>query len=384
LRLAVYCDFPYRRHQDRTYAGQAFVLFLLGLGGFVDRLILVGRLEPEPTPWHFPLPDYAEYEPLPHYADLSRLPAVLRAAARSARRFWRVLDDVDTVWLFGPNPLAVMFALLAMARSRQVALGVRQDYLAYVRSRHPGRWPVYVGAVLLDRAFRLLARRCDVIAVGPVIAAQYSGARRCLQTSMVLVSERDLLDDRQTAAAARDGGLAVLNVGRLDDEKNPLLLADILAGLREDGQDWHMVVCGDGPLEGKLAERMATLGVADHAELRGFVPAGEALNELYRRSDFFLHVSFTEGVPQVLFEAFAAGLPVVATRVGGVVACAGAAALLVQANDARAAVGALRRLAGDDQLRTRMVVAGLQIAREHTREAQCRAVVEFLGGKRRC
>ena len=54
-------------------------------------------------------------------------------------------------------------------------------------------------------------------------------------------------------------------------------------------------------------------------------------------SDVFLHVSWTEGVPQVLFEAFAAGLPVVATDVGGVAQAVDGAALLVAPGDALAA-----------------------------------------------
>jgi glycosyltransferase involved in cell wall biosynthesis len=378
LRLAVYCDFPYRRHEGRVYAGQAFVVFLLGLSEMVEHLVLIGRLDPLDAPWHFPLSDAATYQPLPHYEQMSEPLSVLGALGRSVRSFWRVLDNVDTVWLFGPNPLAILFALLAMARRRQVALGVRQDYLAYVRNRHPGRRRLQLGARLLDGAFRLLARRCAVVAVGPTVAEQYAGAQRLLATSVVLVGERELLHDGEPPAASPGQDLVVLSVGRLDDEKNPLLLADVLAGLGQDGRRWRMIVCGEGPLEGQLRERLRAYGVEDRVELRGFVPAGPALRVLYRGSDFLLHVSRTEGVPQVLFEAFAAGLPVVATDVGSVAAIAGDAVLLVAPDDAQASAGALRQLADDRELCTRLVTSGLEIARGHTREEQCRQVVEFL------
>lgn len=379
MRLAVYCDFPYRRHQGRTYAGQAFLLFLLGLSDFVEHLVLIGRLDPQEAPWHFPLSDAAAYQPLPHYEKLSEPLSVIGALGRSVRSFWRVLDDVDTVWLFGPNPLAVVFALLAMARHRQVALGVRQDYLAYVRNRHSGRRHLQLGALLLNGAFRLLARRCAVVAVGPAVAGQYAAARRLLATSVVLVGERELLRDGDPPAVSHEEELVVLSVGRLDDEKNPLLLADVLTELQQDGRPWRMIVCGEGPLEGPLRDRLRMCGVDDRVELRGFVPAGSALHALYRSSDFLLHISLTEGVPQVLFEAFAAGLPVVATDVGSVAAVAGDAALLVAPNDAPAAAGALRQLADDRELCAHLVAGGLQIARGHTREAQCRSVVEFFG-----
>jgi glycosyltransferase involved in cell wall biosynthesis len=381
LRLAVYCDFPYRRYRGRTYAGQAFVVFLLGLTELVDQLVLIGRIDPTDAPWHFALPDEVSYRPLPHYERMSEPLGVLGALGRSVQRFWRVLDEVDAVWLFGPNPLAILFALLAMTRGRQVALGVRQDYLAYVRNRHPGGRHLQFGALLLDRAFRLLARRCAVVAVGPTVAGQYAAARRLLATSVVLVGEEDVLREGEPPASSRGQELVVLSVGRLDGEKNPLLLADVLAELRKDGRPWRMIVCGEGPLEQPLRDRLRMRGVDDErVELRGFVPAGPALRETYASSDFLLHVSLTEGVPQVLFEAFAAGLPVVATDVGGVAAVAGDAALLVAPNDPIAAAAALRRLAEDSELRQAMAQSGLRIARAHTREAQCRQVVEFIAG----
>src|SRR5262249_54859450 len=53
-------------------------------------------------------------------------------------------------------------------------------------------------------------------------------------------------------------------------------------------------------------------------ELLGYVPLDDGLLDVYRTSHVFLHVSWTEGLPQVLFEASAAGTPVVATDTGGV------------------------------------------------------------------
>ena len=57
------------------------------------------------------------------------------------------------------------------------------------------------------------------------------------------------------------------------------------------------------------------------------MPLRDGLLALYRSAHVLLHVSWTEGLPQVLFEAFAAGLPVVATDVGGVAEAAGDGAL---------------------------------------------------------
>jgi glycosyltransferase involved in cell wall biosynthesis len=130
-----------------------------------------------------------------------------------------------------------------------------------------------------------------------------------------------------------------------------------------------------------LEERLAELGVADAADLRGYVPVDAGLHDLYRSADFFLHVSWTEGLPQVLFEAFAARLPIVATAVGGVPDAAGDAALLVPPGEAEAAVEALIRLASEAELRERLVESGVERVRRHTTAAEVGRVAEFFGAR---
>ena len=172
-----------------------------------------------------------------------------------------------------------------------------------------------------------------------------------------------------------DGQLTALSVGRLEPEKNPLLLADVLARL---DLRWRLVVCGEGPLAGELERRLHELGVADRAEVRGYVPLDGGLPELYRASHALLHVSWTEGVPQILFESFAAGLPVVATAVGGVADSVGDDALLVPPGDPDAAASALERLTADPELRGRLATGGLERVRAHTLEAECERVAAFM------
>jgi glycosyltransferase involved in cell wall biosynthesis len=293
--------------------------------------------------------------------------------ARSLGRFWRLLDEVDAVWLLGPHPLAIAFALMAALRRRRVALGVRQDWPTLVRNRHPGRRWVHVVADLLEGAYRLLARRVPTVVVGPQVAESYSRAGRLLEISVSLVRREDLVEPSPRAWGGR-----VLSVGRLDAEKNPLLLADILKLLVDSGEDWRLTICGEGPLEGALRERLRHLGLEDRADLVGYLPLHGGLIDLYRSSDALLHVSLTEGLPQVLLEAFAAGLPVVATAVGGVPGAVGDAGMLVPPDDADAAAAALERLARDQSLRNRLAKAGLERVRGRTLEAESARVAEFL------
>ena len=379
MRLAVYTDYRYRSEGARRYGQRAFVVFLEALGAQLDGLVLVGRLDPRPGRSHYPLGEETELLGLPDYESLLAPLSVARSLAVSVRLFWRLLDEVDTVWVLGPYPHSVALALVTALRRRRLVLGVRQDMPAYVRSRRPDKRWTHYSADVLEAIWRLLARRYAVVVVGPELERKYRRARRLLAITVSLIHERDL-DATAESVAARDysGELTVLTVGRLDAEKNPLLLADTMARLAAGERSWRLVVCGEGPEAPRLRARLAELGLSDRVELRGYMPIDDGLLELYRTSHAFLHVSLTEGFPQVLNEAFATGLPTVATAVGGVRAASAGAALLIAPNDPNAAADALERIAAEQELRGRLIDAGLQRAREATLEAVSERVVAFL------
>jgi glycosyltransferase involved in cell wall biosynthesis len=230
----------------------------------------------------------------------------------------------------------------------------------------------------MEAVWKLLARRYPVVVVGPELERQYRRACRTLASTVSLVSERDVVGVDEALARSYDGELVLLTVGRLDAEKNPLLLADILALLRAGGRPWRLIVVGEGQLHAQLLDRLAELGLLEHVDLHGYVAFHDGLLDLYRNSHAFVHVSWTEGFPQVLIEAFASGLPVVATAVGGVPAAAEGAALLVPAGDAEAAARELERIAADADLRRRLVQAGLERAHKATLEEAARSVAQFL------
>jgi glycosyltransferase involved in cell wall biosynthesis len=378
VRLGVYTDYTYRRVGGRVYAERAFALFLASLRGSFDRLVLVGRLSADAASPRYPVGDDVELVALPYYPRLSEPLRVLPALARSLVTFWRALPGMDTVWLLGPHPLAIAFAWLAAARRKRVVLGVRHDSLPYVRGRHPGRRGLLTAAAVLEGAFRALALVFPVVVVGPELARKYRRSPQLLEIAVSLVREDDLVDPRVALDRGYDRDLRALTVGRLEPEKNPLLLVDVLERLNEGDGAWTLLVCGEGELRDELAARLAHAGQAERAELLGYVPFGNELARLYRTSHVLLHASRTEGFPQVLLEAFAAGLPVVASDVGGIRDAAGDAVLLFPADDVEAAVAQVRRVAAEPDLRGRLVRAGHEYVRARTTTAELRRVSDFL------
>lgn len=375
MRAAVYIDQAFWREDGEVYAARSFVLFLGKLAENFDELTVVARLSPHPASSHYRLPAPARFAPLPHYESAGSPLDVARATRRSIARFAALLEQVDVVWLLGPHPFALLFARMAAHRGKRVALGVRQDLPRYVGNRRPRRLDLRLAASSLDLAFRQSARRHPTVVVGPDLARRYTRSNRLLEIYVSLIETNDIVSPRERAERDYGAKVRILSVGRIDAEKNPLMLIDALAGL---DPRFELVVCGDGPLEDEMAAKVIARGLSDRVELRGHVPMGPELLRLYRECDLLLHVSWTEGVPQVLLEAFAAALPSVATAVGGVPDAAGDAALLIPPGDSNAATAAIERVANEPALRQRLLQAGHAIAHRRTIEAETGRVAEFL------
>lgn len=374
LRVLVHTDQAYGWADHRLWTTQPFVRFVCALEEHGLAVTLCGRFVGSRRVGTVAVAPEVGFVGLPDTTTTGGSRAILRAGPRALRAWWRALAEHDVVWLLGPNVWSWPFAMLARLRGVPVVLGVRQDLPTYVRSRHPHRWRPRLAALALDGSFRLLARRRPAVVVGGVLAARYRRSPTTLDIRVSLVREAEIArEPRVPTLPSADRLLRGLSVGRLDVEKNPLLLADIAKA----SPRWVLEICGDGPLAGKLDERLRTLAVADRVRLRGQVD-GDELRDQYARADAFVHVSWTEGVPQVLLEAFAAGIPVVATAVGGVAEAAEGAALLVEPGDALAVSRALERLQRDPRLVQRLIHRGFQIARAHTLEAETGGVAALL------
>jgi glycosyltransferase involved in cell wall biosynthesis len=380
-RLAIFCDFSYRLDEGTLTAELPFALFLRALAPYFAKVIVAGRLDVSAPRFPYEMPG-VELAPLPYYRSGAHLAAVLRSLPRAMGRFWRLLDETDVVWVLGPNPpQAIAFALLGLLRRRRVVLGVRQQLPELVRHRHPGRPAVWWSASALDRCFRLLARVTDVVAVGRPLRRSYEKGRAVHELVVSLVEEQDLLPADNDQRRYDGPELRMLSVGRADPEKNPLLLLEILRDAVEHDQRWRLDICGDGLVLDELSQRAGEMGLSDRVTLHGHVAFGSELWAHYRAAHALVHVSMTEGAPQVLIEAFAARLPVVATAVGAVEDVLHGRGLLVQPRDAAGTAGALQRMIDDAHLRAGCVDAGAAYAAAHTREIEVAKLAQFLDGQ---
>jgi glycosyltransferase involved in cell wall biosynthesis len=385
-RLGVYLDGVYHavetRDGVRISSDRSFLLFVVEVAAAFDGLVLFGRTISAEDDADYVLPPHVRLVRLPHYSSLNRFFEVLPTVGRTALAFWRGLGQVDTLWIFGPHPYAVLLAVMATVRRRNVVLGVRQHSvrLYEVRVRGWRRVPSLAAVRALDRAFRLFGRHLKMTVQGVELAEHYGmGRRAVLPMTESIVRAEDVVSEPPEHDWSEQ--IELLTVGRLETEKNPLLLVEALARLDRDRPGrYRLTWIGRGPLEQQTMERARELGVDRLIELHGYVPFDGGLLDFYRRAHLFVHVSLSEGMPKVLIEALASGTPIVATDVGGVRAALadGQAGLLVPPDNLEALVAGITRLVDDEDLRAQLVADGTRLMRELTLEAQTARVVRFI------
>jgi len=172
----------------------------------------------------------------------------------------------------------------------------------------------------------------------------------------------DRRDEGRRAQLLDGGSLLLLSVGRLSHEKRISVLLDAFARVSRARPDARLVVVGEGPARREL-ERTAPAGTVFVGEARG-----EELAALYASADLFCFPSTTDTFGQVLLEASASGLPVVAAAAGGALELVadGRTGLLAPPDDPGPFAAALLELTEDPLRRAAFGAAGLAAARERT------------------
>ncbi len=293
------------------------------------------------------------------------LPAAVETLAEGA---------FDAIHVCSPGPVGIAGALVARGLGIPLIGSYHTELTAYaaLRSGDPSL------AQAMDLAVRTLYGACDLVlspspasdetltqlGIPPARIARWDRGVDCSRFDPALRGERPL-----------PGELNVLYSGRITREKGADLLAD--AFLEAHGRDsrLHLVLAGGGPEEERLRERLGA-----HATFFGWQEGAE-LARVYASADIFLFPSATDTFGQVILEAHASGLPVVAVAAGGPASLIEhRVSGLLCAPSADALAEGVLELAGSPLLRERLAAVALTGVRGRTWES---ALERLADGYRR-
>ncbi len=164
------------------------------------------------------------------------------------------------------------------------------------------------------RAFRQIYRRCDrVVAISEAVKNSLIETGEAVPEHVEVIYNPVAVQPERPFPK-RDGALQLGFVGRLEPVKNPMAAVEAMALLRDRGIDSLLRVVGDGSEGPRLKQRISELGLQDRIELMGFRPRPfEVLDDCH----LYLQPSLSEGFGLAICEAMTAGLPVIASGVGG-------------------------------------------------------------------
>jgi len=158
----------------------------------------------------------------------------------------------------------------------------------------------------------------------------------------------------------------ILSSGRLVEKKGFEYLIDACKLLADRGEQFQCVIAGSGPLEHDLRGRINTLGLADHVKMTGQPLKQEKIPEFMHSGDIYClpcvwaKDNDVDGLPQMLMEAMACGLPVISTRLVGIpdLVIDGKTGLLVEPRNAEQLAEAIVSLKSDSEQAARLAEAG--------------------------
>jgi glycosyltransferase involved in cell wall biosynthesis len=390
LTLGILYHMPFWQTPDGALweAEGSFARYVDSLAPYFDRVILsVPVFETPPAAGSRVRATNVTLAPLPYFPGPRQFyPRLL--TMRSRLRRW--IDQCDVIHLRVPSPAAIFAFRIAESRRKPIFLLIVGDYEALLphlgyRGLKKALFRQYVA--FEEWALRYMTRRALSFVNGASLLAKHAGDGPSVhETRTTTLSLADFSARTDTCAGSR---IRLLCVSRIDPRKGLRSLPAVVRDLAAAGHDVTLDIVG--PTIGLIGEserdaiRAAALGsgVADRVHLRGAVALDQLL-PLYRDFDLFvLPTRPGEGIPRVLMEAMAAGLPIVTTDVSGISSLItnGENGILVPEGATAGLADALRSLIATPSLRQRLIQGGYTTARAHTLERQADEMMRMVSAE---
>lgn len=389
MTLGILYHMPFWQHADGSLweAEGSFARYVDSLAPYFDEVVLCVPVFDRPQDGGSRVrATNVRLAPLPHFPGprqfYPRLPAM-----QPRLREW--VKRCDVIHLRVPSPAAI-FAFRIARQIRPVFLLVVGDYRAL--RRHLGyrgiKKVLFAGYVAFEEwALNFMVRRALTFVNGAALRAKHDGPGRRVHETRTSTLHLEDVSDRMNALSG--SAIRVLTVSRIDPRKGLRVLPAVVAALRASGLDASVDIIGPATGQNGVSEQQAivdearSLGVTDAIRLRGPIEL-DRLMPLYRDFDVFvLPTRPGEGIPRVLLEAMAGGVPVITTAVAGITSLITHErnGLLVDGDSAAAIAAAICRLRDDAELRRTLIANGYETARAHTVETQAARMMRIVGSE---
>lgn len=229
------------------------------------------------------------------------------------------------------------------------------------------------GIILLKT---MTSRAAYCTAVSSMLAQKYFGNKNSVSDTRL-----EKIPSEKKRCRHNNEKFTVLYVGRLVHMKNPNILIDAISLIADRIKGLNVVFVGEGPLHNSLKEQVKALNLQAIVKFTGFISEPAMLYQIYSDADVLvLPSSQGEGLPLVIIEAMAHGLPVVATDVGGIreIIIHGQTGYLLSKPDPIEIAYYLEMLAKDGELCFKLSKSAKELAKNYTVDAQVKKMQQIV------
>lgn len=365
-----------RCHNGSHYLQGGFGRHVEAFARCFDKVCLLTCLEPADSPpdLYRLRADNVEVVSLPniwHAARLARYAKQLRGILSAAMKLPALIKFCDLIHPRIPSPIGTVGAVAAKLSHKPAFIYIAGDQAESIRSKGPMFRPL---AGMARRFISTLVSDELCFTAGEVLSRKLGGPNeRLVPVVTTAMDRRHLVEPSVALARAAREPQEILFVGVVGRAKGVHVLLRAFRRLRDLNRHVRLRLIGGTTDGGRwLTQQIDSLHLGGAVVHHDHMAWNKLIYE-YDRSDVFALPTLPsrgEGVPKVVTEAMARGVPVVTTEVGGIpsVVRHGESGLLVEPDSSDELVDALLKLLDDVELRQRLVQGGLEVAERHILE----------------
>lgn len=320
-KIGLYTEATYCSKFESIYTSDIFLLFIrkaLPKNNF----FLIGRYSPNNQEGKHILDKSKEHlYKLSYYKNIPEL--IIKFPLYIFKNFKVIktyIEKIDHLLIAVPSPLSLFFLYLANRNNKSITIFIRQETIELIKNRYPkSKIPLIVAKFLEWILIHFLKRNqhIPVFTFGSILTDKYKNITlNVIPLADTRYSLNDIILESDIRKIDWTNQIKLIFVGRMEKGKG---IENLLRTLKEiKKNNVHLTIVGDGNQTSEYLEMATQYGILDNVTFVGFIPFGEGLFSIIRKHDVFILPSLSEGLPQVILEAMACGILVLASNIGGI------------------------------------------------------------------
>lgn len=308
----------YKNRTGEVYASDIFITFFQKLN-LNKEITALGRLAKQEFSPKYQLKQDIHFVSISYYKSLRSLIITLPFyILRNGRRIILFVQRIDLLFVSASGPISVLLLWLMKIKRKKVLLFIRQDMRELINAKYHGSFiPKLIANWIESSIEKIVKKNSDVVifTFGDDIFGRYSKISDFVIPVADSRFENSEIISPIELFPKKESSKNLLYVGRLAKGKGLEFLIETLHELPV--KSFGLSIIGDGNIKNDLISLAKKLNLIERVVFKGYIPFGEELLKEYSSNDVLILPSFSEGLPQVVLEAMARGVIVVATRVGG-------------------------------------------------------------------